>query len=85
MFKMRSGPLLIALLVVVMLILHQDNWNWIDDTLVFDFMPVGLYYHARLSLFATLVWFLATQIAWPVELIEETKAAIEQEPVEDAQ
>lgn len=75
--KKRFGPLLIAVLVLVMLVLHQDNWNWLDDELVFGFIPVGLYYHARLSLFATFVWFLATQIAWPVELIEETKAAIE--------
>ncbi|WP_153558938.1 DUF3311 domain-containing protein [Roseimaritima sediminicola] len=82
--KRRFGPLLIAFLVFVMLVLHQDNWNWHNDELVFGFIPIGLYYHARLSLIATFVWFLATQIAWPVELIEETKAAVEQRPPGEA-
>lgn len=72
----RSGPMVIGLLVVVLLILHQDNWFWDSDTLVFGFIPIGLFYHACLSIAASVVWFLATRIAWPEELIEETQAVV---------
>ncbi len=63
----RRGPWIIAALVLLLLILHQDNWFWTDGTLVFGFMPVGLFWHACLSLAASLTWFLTTKIAWPVE------------------
>ena len=81
----RSGPMIIAVLVLAMLILHQDNWFWTDGTLVFGFIPVGLFYHACLSVAASVVWYLATKIAWPVELIEETKAAMQQDVKEGAE
>jgi hypothetical protein len=60
-----SGPLIIAGLVLLLLILHQDNWFWTDDTLLMGFMPIGLFWHACISIAATLTWFLATKIAWP--------------------
>jgi hypothetical protein len=63
----RSGPLIIAILVLVLLIFHQDNWFWTDDTLVFGFMPIALFWHAGISIGATLTWFLATKIAWPLD------------------
>ncbi len=56
------------LLVVVLLIVHQDFWFWDDPTLVFGFMPIGLFYHACISISASIVWFLATCFAWPREL-----------------
>jgi len=55
-------------LVVLLLILHQDNWFWDDNTLVFGFMPVGLLYHAGISVAAAFTWYLATIFAWPEEL-----------------
>jgi len=65
---------IIAGLVVFLLILHQDNWFWTDDTLVFGFMPIGLFWHACISIAASLTWALATKIAWPID--EEYEAAI---------
>ena len=53
-------------LVVFLLIVHQDNWFWDDRTLVFGFMPIGLLYHAGISVAAAGTWFLATKLAWPV-------------------
>ena len=55
-------------LVVLLIILHQDNWNWENDRLVFGFMPIGLLYHACISIAASVTWFLATKFAWPSEL-----------------
>jgi len=55
-------------LVIILLIIHQDNWFWTDDTLVFGFMPIGLMWHVGISLCAAFVWYLATIFAWPHEL-----------------
>lgn len=63
----RSGPKIIAILVLVLLVLHQDNWFWNDDTLIFGILPIGLFWHACISVAAALTWFLATRIAWPVD------------------
>lgn len=61
------GPWVIVSLVVLLLILHQDNWFWLDGRLVFGFIPVGLFWHACISIGASLTWFLATRIAWPLD------------------
>ncbi len=57
----------IWLLVLVLLIIHQDNWFWNDPRLVFGFIPVGLFYHACISIAAATTWYLAIRFAWPVE------------------
>ncbi|MEM9644302.1 MAG: DUF3311 domain-containing protein [Planctomycetota bacterium] len=62
-----KGPLVIGGLVLLLLILHQDNWLWDNNTLVFGFLPVGLFWHACISVAASATWFLATKIAWPVD------------------
>lgn len=67
--------LIIAGLVVLLLILHQDNWFWTDDTLVFGFMPIGLFWHACISIGASLTWALATVIAWPLDDAEAVTSA----------
>ena len=56
------------LLVLLLLILHQDNWFWSNRQLVFGFVPIGLFYHACISIAAGITWFLAIQFAWPTEL-----------------
>lgn len=65
-----KGPLIIAGLVLLLLILHQDNWFWTDKTLLLGFMPIGLFWHACISVAAALTWFLATKIAWPIHEVE---------------
>lgn len=65
--RTRSGPLIIAILVIVLLIAHQDNWFWNDGRLVFGFLPIGLFWHACISLAAAGTWWLATRIAWPLD------------------
>ena len=66
----RPGAIVISLLVVLLIILHQDNWNWENRTLVFGFMPLGLFYHACISVAAAITWFLATKFAWPLDVHE---------------
>lgn len=63
----RSGPLVIAVLATLLLILHQDYWFWTNRTLVFGILPIGLFWHICISLAAVLTWALATRIAWPFD------------------
>lgn len=61
-------------LVILLAILHQDFWYWNDGTLVFGFMPIGLFYHIMFSIASGCVWALAVVYAWPEEIIEEVEA-----------
>lgn len=67
-------------IIVLLIIAHQDIWYWDDPTLVFGFMPIGLLYHATISVLAACTWFLATIFAWPHGLEDETLAAISEKP-----
>ena len=64
-------------LVVVLALLHQDFWFWDDPTLVFGFMPVGLFYHALYSVAAACLWAAAVKWAWPSEVEAFAEAADE--------
>jgi hypothetical protein len=57
-------------LVVLLAILHQDNWLWDDATLVGGFLPITLLFHGGLSIAAAFTWFLATKFAWLADVAE---------------
>ena len=65
-------------LIVIMAIIHQDFWWWDNKTLVFGFMPLGLFYHALFSCMAAGVWALAIKGAWPSDIEEGAESADEQ-------
>jgi hypothetical protein len=71
----------IWILVILLLILHQDNWLWDNSTLLFGFMPITLLFHAGISIAAGVVWYLATLYCWPPDL-EYAKDA--QDPLQTA-
>lgn len=58
-------------LVVLLILLHQDFWFWENGTLVFGFLPIGLFFHALISVAASVTWFLATRHCWPADLEAE--------------
>ena len=63
----------VIILVVLLIVLHQDFWWWDDiDPLVFGFLPIGLAYHAFISIAAAVVWALAVKYCCPrdVEVAE---------------
>jgi hypothetical protein len=64
----HKGRLLVWGLVAVLFVMHQDCWFWDNRTLVFGFLPIGLFYHALFSLAAGLTWALANNFAWPEEI-----------------
>jgi uncharacterized membrane protein YeiB len=63
----RRWPIL-AGLVLLLGVLHQDFWWWADRTLLFGFMPIGLFYHASFSMAAVCLWLWAVLCAWPEHL-----------------
>lgn len=66
--RSKAGPIFVTLAAFALFILHQDFWLWNDRTLVFGFMPIGLFYHACFSLACGVLWWCATIFAWPDDL-----------------
>jgi len=62
-------------LVALLVILHQDYWQWDNETLDFGFLPRSLTYHACISIAASFVWILATKFCWPEGLEEVGREA----------
>lgn len=71
----HTGHKVVAFIVVALIVLHQDNWFWNSEYLVFGIIPITLFYHACISIAASCTWLLATKIAWPVETIQIAKTA----------
>lgn len=60
---MRKTVLWVALAGLILL--HHDWWFWSDGTLLLGFLPVGLAYHAGISVAAGVLWALASFYAMP--------------------
>lgn len=56
---------LVWCLVVVLIVLQQDYWQWDDSRLVFGFLPYTMLYQAAISIGASVVWLLAVKFCWP--------------------
>lgn len=56
---------LVWCLLGLLVVLHQDYWQWGNSRLVFGFLPYTLAYHAGLSISAAVAWLLATKYCWP--------------------
>jgi purine-cytosine permease-like protein len=52
-------------LLGLLVVLHQDYWQWNDSSLVFNVLPVGLAWHAGISVMAAVVWFMLVTFCWP--------------------
>lgn len=64
---------------ILLAVLHQDFWYWDDPTLVWGgIIPIGLAYHMMFSVLASLIWALAVVFAWPTDVEEEVKEALEE-------
>jgi hypothetical protein len=60
----------LVLVIVVMVLLHQDFWLWKNKNLVFGFLPAGLAYHVCYSILASVVMAILVWFAWPQHLEE---------------
>ena len=57
---------------ILLMILHHDWWFWDNGYLLFGFLPIGLAYHALISLLAGTLWALTAFCAWPAGLDQES-------------
>ncbi len=63
---------LVYFLIVLLAILHQDFWWW--DTaqpVIGGVVPIGLAYHAFVSIAAACLFALATKYCWPAHLDDD--------------
>jgi hypothetical protein len=59
----------LTLLFLAVLILRNDFWNWeTHHPLLFDCIPVGLWWQGMVSILAALMMWLMVRLAWPHEL-----------------
>ncbi|MAV38305.1 MAG: hypothetical protein CMJ59_22935 [Planctomycetaceae bacterium] len=64
----------VLIFVGLLLILHQDYWQWENDQLIFGAFPYALVYHMGISLAAAVSWLLATRFWWPEHLDRSSDA-----------
>ena len=65
-------------LVALLAILHYDFWNWDDRSLVFGFLPIGLFYQGLISIGAAASWALVVRFAWPTHIEEWAEEVVEE-------
>lgn len=68
--RMSLAGRLAWVFVILLAILHYDFWNWNDQSLVFGFMPIGLFFQALISLGAAVAWAMVVKFAWPTHIEE---------------
>ena len=75
---------LVIALIILLAILHHDWWWWDSkEPLVLGFMPIGLAWHAGISLAAGLVGLVAVKFCWPEHLDDEEEDAGTPSPEDD--
>ena len=67
--------ILLVLAVIVLYVLHQDIWFWRSSYLVFNFIPIGLFYQGCFAIAASVLMWLLVTYAWPSHLEKEAEAA----------
>jgi len=70
----------LTLLVVTLIVLHQDFWFWTSARpLLFGFLPAGLWYHMFYCLAASAMMAALVRWAWPAEAERRAEEAGEPE------
>ena len=56
---------LVGLILVLLLVAHQDYWQWDRYELVYGFLPYNMAWHMGLSLVTALAWIVVCIWFWP--------------------
>jgi hypothetical protein len=68
---------LLAALVLVFYLLHQDLWFWrTAQPLVFGMLPIGLFYHACYTLAVSGLIGILLRFVWPSHLEDDEDRSI---------
>ncbi|MDB4614635.1 hypothetical protein OAH18_02990 [bacterium] len=63
---------LFCILVLMLLVLHQDYWQWDRSDLLFGFLPYALAYHMVVSVVTAVFWIVAVKFFWPADVDDVT-------------
>ena len=55
-------------LVLALLVMHQDYWQWDRNEIVFGFMPYTMAYNIGVSLATAGLWIIVCTFLWPSHL-----------------
>ena len=61
---------IVIVLGLCLAILHQDWWFRDNSSLVFEFIPISLFYHLCFSVAVAGLWALMSKFAWPTHIEE---------------
>lgn len=56
---------MVGIIVILLVVLQQDYWQWHNTALVLGFLPYALAWHMGVSVLAAAAWFAVTRWAWP--------------------
>lgn len=70
---------LAVLLILGLLVAHQDYWQWNRNELVFGFLPHTVAWHMGLCLVTAGIWLLITTFCWPTHLDVVENAEVRKE------
>lgn len=60
-------------LIILLVVFHQDYWQWGRSDLVFGFVPYPLAYHMAISMAASVVWIILVTFCWPSDELDESQ------------
>ncbi len=67
--------ILVYALILLLMIAHQDFWWWdTEKPLIGGVVPIGLAYHAVVSVAAAILWGLAAKHCWPSGLDDDDES-----------
>ena len=70
----KTSKLFAAALILIMVVVHQDFWNWGVTERTFGGLPRGFAFQVGLSAAAALMWWIVTLVAWPKDEFAETES-----------
>ena len=63
------------ILVLILLLAHQDYWQWDRNEVVFGFLPYTMAYNIGISLATAAIWIVVCTFLWPSHLEELAQEA----------
>ena len=63
--RIISANLFAAILILALVVVHQDFWNWGVTERSLGGLPQGFVFHVGLSITAAFIWLIVTISAWP--------------------
>ncbi len=65
---------LLTFVFLIVLFLRHDYWNWnTPGYLLWDFLPIGLWWQAGVCFLASVMMGLMVHLAWPTHLEEKAE------------